>query len=391
MQIRKDFLSLAIPDISEEEISEVIDSLKSGWISVGPKVKQFEKEFAEYHNVKHAIALSSCTCALFMAAKIAGVKRGDYVIVPTITWQSTANIVEQLDAVPLFADVEKDTLNISMANVEKYIQTYGDKIKAVIPVHHSGLPVDIDEFIYISEKTGVKIIYDAAHAVFSSYKGKMIGQFGEMSCFSFYATKNITTGDGGVVTTNSDEFAEQCRLWSYHGLSKDSWKRYSVENAGPHVQSVVPGYKFNMTDLQAAVGLAQLRRKNEFIEKRNKLIEYYNKLFNEVEYVEIPVHKTDYGQWGNHVYVIKILDESIDRDSFMKKLREYNIGTNLHFYPVHKNLYYKEKYPDVRLPNSEWLMNRILTLPLCTKYSMEDIEYVVNSVKDAYESMKKFT
>ncbi|MBC8373376.1 MAG: aminotransferase class I/II-fold pyridoxal phosphate-dependent enzyme, partial [Planctomycetes bacterium] len=179
-----------------------------------------------------------CTCALLIAAKVIGVTRGDYVIVPTITWQSTANIVEQLDAIPLFADVERDTLNIKIEDVENYLKKYGDKVKAVIPVHHSGLPVDIDKFNYISKKNGVKIIYDAAHAVFSSYKGEMVGKFGEMSCFSFYATKNITTGDGGIITTNNDEIAEQCRLWSYHGLPKDSWKRYSAENASPHVQSV---------------------------------------------------------------------------------------------------------------------------------------------------------
>jgi dTDP-4-amino-4,6-dideoxygalactose transaminase len=389
MKIREDFLSLAIPDISDEEISEVVDSLKSGWISVGPKVKQFEKDFAEYHNVKHAIALSSCTCALLIAAKVIGIKRGDFVIVPTVTWQSTANVVEQLDAVPLFADVERDTLNVKMEDVESYLKEYGNKVKAIIPVHHSGLPVDIDKFDHISEEYGVKIIYDAAHAVFSSYKGNMVGQFGEMSCFSFYATKNITTGDGGLITTNDDDYAEQCRLWSYHGLPKDSWKRYSAESASPHVQSVVPGYKFNMTDLQAAVGLAQLRRKGEFIRKRNELIEHYNRLFKDIEFVEIPIHKTDYGQWGNHVYVIKVRDESIDRDQFMKKLKEYNVGTNLHFYPVHKNLYYEGKYPDVKLPNSEWLMNRILTLPLCTKYSKQDIEYVVEVVKEVYESMIK--
>ena len=389
MKIREDFLSLAIPDISDEEISEVVDSLKSGWISVGPKVKQFEKDFAEYHNVKHAIALSSCTCALLIAAKVIGVKRGDCVIVPTVTWQSTANVVEQLDAVPLFADVERDTLNIKMEDVESYLKEYGKKIKAIIPIHHSGLPVDIDKFDHISEEYGVKIIYDAAHAVFSSYKGDMVGQFGEMSCFSFYATKNITTGDGGLITTNDDDYEEQCRLWSYHGLPKDSWKRYSAENASPHVQSVVPGYKFNMTDLQAAVGLAQLRRKDEFIKNRNELIEHYNRLFKDIEFIETPVHKTNHGQWGNHVYVIKIRDESIDRDQFMKKLREYNVGTNLHFYPVHKNLYYEGKYPDVKLPNSEWLMDRILTLPLCTKYSKKDIEYVVEAVKEVYESMIK--
>jgi dTDP-4-amino-4,6-dideoxygalactose transaminase len=386
MKKRDTFLSLAIPDITSEEINEVVESLNSGWISVGPKVKQFELDFAKYHEVKHAISFSSCTTALFTAAKMLGIKRGDYVIVPTITWQSTANIVEQLEATPLFCDAEKDTLNIKLNDVEQHLKKYGNKIKAIIPVHMAGLPVDIDWFSDLSQKYNIPIIYDAAHAVFSTYKGKMMGQFGLMSCFSFYATKNITTGDGGMITTNNDELAEQCRLWSYHGLPKDSWKRYSEEGGSPHVQCIVPGFKFNLTDLQAALGLAQMRRKEELIEKRNSLIRYYNELLIELDYIQIPVFETDKGKWANHVYVIKFLDERINRDKFMEELRKLNIGTNLHFYPVHKNVYYLKKYPDIHLPNAEWLMNRILTLPLCTRYTREDIEYVVEAIKYIYEN-----
>ncbi len=386
MDIRKDFLSLAVPDIGEDEINEVVDALKSGWISVGPKVKKFEEEFAKYHNVKHAVANANCTTALFISAKVLGIKKDDYVIVPTITWQSTANIVEQLDAIPLFTDVEKDTMNINLEDVEAYIKKYGSKIKAIIPVHISGLPVNIDWFTEISNKYGIPIIYDAAHAVFSSYKEKMVGQFGEMSCFSFYATKNITTGDGGMITTNNDELAEQCRIWSYHGLPKDSWKRYSAENASPHVQSIVPGYKFNLTDLQAALGLAQLKRKEKFIGIRNELIGYYNTLLKDLDYLETPVFETSSGKWGNHVYVIKFLDNDINRDKFMLELRKFNIGTNLHFYPVHKNIYYQKKYPNINLPNAEWLMDRILTLPLCTKYSQLDLEYVTDAIQYIYEN-----
>ncbi|HLP59522.1 MAG TPA: DegT/DnrJ/EryC1/StrS aminotransferase family protein [Candidatus Deferrimicrobium sp.] len=391
MEIRNDFLPLAIPDISEQEVNEVIDALKSGWISVGPKVKKFEEEFAGYHEVKHAVATGSCTAALFLAARVLGIGPGDYVLVPTITWQSTANIVEQLGAIPLFCDAEKDTLNIKHDDVEKYIHRDGAKIKAIIPVHMSGLPVDIDWFTGISEKFGIPIIYDAAHAVFSSYKGRMVGGFGKMSCFSFYATKNITTGDGGMITTNDDAVAEECRVWSYHGLPKDSWQRYSKEGGSPHVQCVVPGYKFNLTDLQAALGLVQLRRKDELIQKRNELIGYYNDLFIPLSYIETPVFETQDGKWGNHVYVIKILDEDVDRDRFMQELKKLNIGTNLHFYPVHKNIYYREKYPDVSLPNAEWLMNRILTLPLCTRYTKDDIAYVAAAVKYIYENRKNET
>ncbi|MCU0284970.1 MAG: DegT/DnrJ/EryC1/StrS aminotransferase family protein [Acidobacteria bacterium] len=386
MTPRKDFLSLAVPDITEQEIYEVIDTLKSGWISVGPKVKKFEQEFANYHGVKHAVACSSCTTALLVAARVLGVGPGDYVIVPTITWQSTANIVEQLGGIPLFCDVEKDTLNIKLDDVERYIRQFGNKIKALIPVHMSGLPVDIDWFSGISAKYGIPIVYDAAHAVFSSYKGQMVGGFGHMSCFSFYATKNITTGDGGMITTNDDELAEQCRVWSYHGLPKDSWKRYSEEGGSPHVQCIVPGYKFNLTDLQAALGLAQLKRKDELIRKRHELIGYYNELLKPLDYIETPVFETEDGKWANHVYVIKIMDEAVNRDRFMQELRKLNIGTNLHFYPVHKNIYYLKKYPEVSLPNAEWLMHRILTLPLCTKYTKTDIAYVVDAVKYIYEN-----
>lgn len=388
MKIRENFLSLAVPDISDEEINEVIDSLTSGWISAGPKVKKFEEEFAQYHNVKHAIATSSCTTALFIAAKNLGVGRGDYVIVPTVTWQSTANIVEQLDAIPLFTDVEKDTLNISKEWVEKYIKEYGKKVKAIIPVHHSGLPVDIGWFTAINEKYNIPILYDAAHAVFSSYKDKMVGSYGQASTFSFYATKNLTTGDGGIITTNDDKFAENCRTWSYHGLPKNAWKRYSEEAGSPYVQCIVPGYKFNLTDIQAAIGLAQLRRKKGLLEKRNELIIYYNELLSDCDFLATPVFKTKEGKWGNHVYVIKFLDEDIDRDKFIEELRRLNIGTNLHFYPVHKNYYYVKKYPDIHLSNAEWLMTRILTLPLCTKYIKKDIEYVVEAIKYIYEKTK---
>jgi dTDP-4-amino-4,6-dideoxygalactose transaminase len=386
MKIRKDFLSLAVPDITEEEKREVNETLESGWISIGPKVKEFERQFAEYHNVKHAVSTSSCTTALFLAAKVLGIKKGDFVIVPTITWQSTANIVEQLDATPLFCDVDRDTLNIKTDEVENYVKQYGDKVKAIIPVHHSGLPADINWFTEFSVKHNIPVIYDAAHAVFSSYENKMIGKFGDMSCFSFYATKNLTTGDGGMITTDNDELAELCRIWSYHGLPKDSWKRYSAENASPHVQSVVPGYKFNLTDLQAALGLAQMKRKDDLLSKRNFLVEYYNELLKDIDWIRTPGFKTEKGKFGNHVYVIKILDEDVDRDKFMQELRKLNVGTNLHFYPVHKNIYYEKKYPDVSLPDSEWLMNRILSIPLCTKYTKEDIKYVTDCLNYIYEN-----
>ncbi|MGE5342989.1 MAG: DegT/DnrJ/EryC1/StrS family aminotransferase [Candidatus Omnitrophota bacterium] len=382
---RKDFLSIAIPDISETEIYEVLDALKSGWISVGPRVKRFEDAFAAYHGVNHAIAISSCTTALFIAAKVLGIGAGDYVVVPTVTWPSTANIVEQLGATPLFTDVERDTLNMKTSDVEQYIHQYGGLIKAIMPVHLSGLPVEVEWYDRISELTGIPVIYDAAHAVFSSYKGKMVGGLGKMACFSFYATKNMTTGDGGMITTNDPVLAEECRLWSYHGLPKDSWKRYSAEGGSPHIQCLVPGFKFNLTDLQAALGIAQLERREELIEKRNALVQYYNELFEGLDYIQTPVFETPNGKWGNHVYIVKFMDPDVDRDRFMAELKKLNIGTNIHFYPVHQHLFYRKKYPNVALPDAEWLADRIMTLPLCTRYTRDDMRYTVEAVEYVYK------
>lgn len=384
MKIREKFLSIAIPDISEAEINEVVDALKSGWISVGPKVRQFETEFATYHGTKHAIAMSSCTVAQFLICRLLGLQAGDYAIVPTITWPSTASTVEQVGATPLFVDVDRSTLNTTPDLVEPLLKQYGSKVKLISPVHMSGLPVDIDGFIALGQKYGIRVVYDAAHAVFSEYKGKRVGIFGLASCFSFYAIKNITAGDGGMITTNDDNLAEQLRLWSYHGMDKDSWKRYSKEGASPHVQCLVPGFKFNMTDLNAAVGLTQLRRADELLSKRNTLIEHYNRILAKLKWLGLPVFSTADGHWGNHVYVVKVLDEEVDRDRLMERLREYNIGTNIHFYPVHLNKFYRDKYPDITLPNADWLANRLLTLPLCTRYTYSDLEYVAEALDDIY-------
>ncbi len=381
MKRRADFLPIAVPDISEQEVYEVVDTLKSGWISVGPKVKKFEEVFAEYHQSKYAIAVNSATAALFLVAKAVEIKAGDYVVVPTMTWPSTANIVEQLGAIPVFVDVDIHTLNTTPSIVEEKITEYGSKIKLIIPVHMSGLPVDIDGFQQISNKYGIPVLYDAAHAVFSEYKDKRIGSYGLASCFSFYAIKNITTGDGGLITTDDEDLYREMRLWSYHGMDRDSWKRYSEESASPHVQSVVPGYKFNMTDLNAALGLAQMSRVDELLSKRNELVKLYNELFDGYATIEVPVFQMEYGKWGNHVYGIKLKDESIERDKMMSVLREYNVGTNIHFYPVHQNHYYRKKYPGVKLPNAEWLGKHLLSLPLCTRHTEEDVRYVVDVVK----------
>lgn len=384
MNVREQFLSIAIPDISEAEIFEVIDTLKSGWISVGPKVRQFEADMAAYHGVRHAISVTSCTVGQFLMCRLLGLGEGDYAIVPTITWPSTASTVEQVGATPLFVDVDPDTLNTTPELVEPLLKRYGARVKMISPVHVSGLPADIDGFDALGEKYGVPVVYDAAHAVFSHYKGRRVGAYGMASLFSFYATKNITAGDGGVITTNDDELAENLRLWSYHGMDKDSWKRYSKESASPHVQCVVPGFKFNMTDLNAALAVAQLRRADEFLATRNRLVAHYDRAVRRLPWLQPTVRETADGGWGNHVYIVKVADPGVDRDALMQELRKYNIGTNIHFYPVHMNKFYAEKYPDVSLPVAEKLSQQLLSLPLCTKYTESDLDYVVGALDEIY-------
>lgn len=386
IEIREEFLPIAVPDISEEEVNEVVETLWSGWISVGPKVKQFEEAMAKRHGTRHAIAVSSCTAALFLVAKALGIGPGDKAIVPSMSWPSTANVFEQLGATAIFADVERRTANIVPETIEPLLQEHGSEVKVIVPVHMSGLPVDIEGIEALAAEYLVPVFYDAAHAVFSEYQGKPIGSFGIASCFSFYAIKNLTCGDAGIITTNDDELAEQIRLWSYHGMNKDAWKRYSDEGGSPHVECLVPGYKFNLTDLQAALGIVQLRRANVLLAKRNKLVHTYNQLLAEINDVEIPIHETMEGKWGNHVYAIRLLDDSQDRNKVMEALREYKVGTNIHFYPTHMHAFYRDKYPEVSLPNTEWLGERLISLPLCTRYKSDDLEYVVKVLKHVLDS-----
>lgn len=386
LEIRESFLPIAVPDITEREIAEVVDALHSGWISAGPRVERFEALIAERHGTRHAISMSSCTAALFVVAKALGVGPGDEVVLPSMTWPSTANIVEQLGATPVFVDVDRRTANITAETLEPLLVSRGRQVKALIPVHMSGLPVDIDAVDETAESHGIPVIYDAAHAIFSEYRGQPIGRFGRAACFSFYAIKNLTCGDGGVVTTDDDELAESVRLWAYHGMRADSWKRYQAEEGSPHVQCLVPGFKFNLTDLSAAVGIVQLERADELLEKRNQLVKAYDEQFDGMDDIEVPVFETENGRWGNHVYGIRLLDDEQDRDRVMEVLRrDFRVGTNVHFYPTHLHRYYRTKYPNVRLPNTEWLGAHTLSLPLCTKYTAEDCEYVVSSLREVLD------
>jgi len=385
--IRNTFLPYALPYIGEEEIAEVVDTLRSGWITTGPKVKRFESDFAEYIGAKHAIAVSSCTAGLHVALAALGIGQGDEVIVPTLTFCSTANVVVHLGARPVLVDVGDD-FNVTPEAIETAITP---NTKAIIPVHYGGQACDLDAIYEIAAHYNLAVIEDAAHAVGATYHGYKIGSdalqrkfpYVKRVCvFSFYATKNMTTGEGGMITTTDDELAEKMRLLTLHGMNRDAWKRYTSSGSW-YYEVVIPGYKYNMTDIQAALGIHQLRRLDSFIEKRQYYARLYDEAFVNLPEVETPITYPDRNH-VYHLYVVRLnLDQlSVDRAQFIEELRARNIGASVHFIPVHLHPFYQGRFGYKRgdLPKAEAIYDRIISLPLYPRMTEEDVQDVIRAV-----------
>ncbi|GAB4366631.1 MAG: DegT/DnrJ/EryC1/StrS family aminotransferase [Calditrichia bacterium] len=387
---REKFLPFALPAIGEEEIQEVVDSLRSGWVTTGPKVNTFEKNFAAYIGCKHAVAVNSCTAGLHTALRVLGIGPGDEVIVPTLTFCATANVVEHLGARPVLVDVAED-FNITPSAIEAALSP---RTRAIMPVHHSGQSCNLDEIYALAAEKNLAVVEDAAHAVGSIYHDRKIGsdaivQNGKypdlkrVAAFSFYATKNMTTGEGGMVVTADDELADKIRLMILHGMSRDAWKRYS--SAGTWYYEVLEaGYKYNMTDIQAAMGIHQLEKLDRFIRIRQKLAKLYDEGFRNIPEIKTPIVHPDRNHIY-HLYVIRLELEQlkIDRAQFIEKLKEFNIGASVHFIPVHLHPYYARKYGYKRgdLPVSENLYGRIISLPLYPGMTEEDARYVIGVIR----------
>ena len=389
---RNTFLPFALPSIGEEEIAEVVDSLRSGWITTGPKVKRFESDFARYIGTRHAIAVNSCTAGLHIALTALGVGPGDQVIVPTLTFCSTANVVVHLGACPILVDTGND-FNVLPEAIERAITP---KTKAIVPVHYGGQACDLDAIYDIAARHNLPIVQDAAHAVGSIYRGHKIGsdelglylagQRGRevkvITAFSFYAVKTMTTGEGGMIATADDELAERMRLLTLHGMSRDAWKRYTSAGSW-YYQVVLPGYKDNMTDIQAALGIHQLRKLDGFIKTRQRYARLYDEAFTELPEVETPVTHPD----RTHVYYIYVIRLNleclnIDRAQFIEELKARNIGTSVHFIPVHLHPFYQEHfgYQQGSLPQAEAIFDRIISLPLCPRMTEADVQDVIQAV-----------
>jgi dTDP-4-amino-4,6-dideoxygalactose transaminase len=418
MRRRTSFLPFALPDLGPREFEQVREVLESGWLTSGPKTRQLEKEFAEYVGARHAIAVNSCTAALHLALEAVGVKAGDFVLTTPYTFAASAEVVRYFDAIPIFVDIRPDTFNLDpsklrdtisdlqrsidrgtkpeLRNVQKALSAKresGGSIRAIIPVHFGGQPCDVDSVYAAASQFGFAYIEDAAHALPSRYRGRLIGAPMEgsaktLSCFSFYATKSMTTGEGGMITTEDEELADRCRMMCLHGISKDAWKRYTAEGSW-YYEIIAPGYKYNLTDLAAALGLAQLSRLDEMWERRKQIASMYMKAFSAYKELELPAVLEDC-QHAWHLFSLRFRTEFFEgneapdsfRKRFIEQMKERNIGTSVHFIPLHIHPYYRDTYAYEAedFPIAYGQYQRVVSLPIYSKMTDEDVQNVIDAV-----------
>lgn len=372
------FLPFSRPAIGDEEIKAVEDVLRSGWITTGPQNHQLEQNFCEKFGSKHAIAVCSATAGMHVVLMAMGIGAGDEVITPSQTWVSTINIITLLGAEPVMIDVDRDTLMVSAEDVKKAITP---RTKAIIPVHYAGAPCDLDALRKVAQEAGIPLIEDAAHAIGTRYKNEWIGEKGT-SIFSFHAIKNVTCAEGGLVVTDNDELANRVRCLKFHGLGVDAFDR-QIQGRKPQAEVVEPGYKYNLSDIHAAIAVVQLGRLDEMNAKRAELVALYREKLKDapLEMLSVPEYSHLH---ANHLFMVRVDKNAcgIDRDTFMEKLKQKDIGTGLHFRAAHTQKYYRERYPSLSLPQSEWNSATLCSLPLFPDMSHEDVIRVVNAINE---------
>ncbi len=354
MPHRKNFLVFGSPLIEEAEIAEVVASLRSGWIGTGPKVQRFEEMFRNFTGARFAMALNSCTAALHLSMLAIGIKPGDEVIIPALTFAATANAVIHAGGRPVMVDCRRETMNMDPEDVERKITR---KTRAIIPVHFAGRPCEMDALMAIAHRHQLHVVEDCAHAIEAEYHGKKMGTFGALGCYSFYVTKNIITGEGGMAVTHTEEYADKIKVLALHGMSKDAWKRYSDEGF-KHYQVVYAGFKYNMTDMQAALGIHQLPRIDRYWNRRETIWHAYNKAFQELP-VFLPAPASADTRHAYHLYTL-LLDTDrlrINRDQFLEQMTKANIGVGVHYIALHLHPFYQQTYgyKPGDFPNAEWI------------------------------------
>ncbi|MCL4552100.1 MAG: DegT/DnrJ/EryC1/StrS aminotransferase family protein [Candidatus Marsarchaeota archaeon] len=414
--MRDTFLPFSPPLIGEEEIAEVVATLRSDWITTGPQVKLFEQEFADFIEAPSALALSSCTAALHTALAALGIGIGDAVVTTPMTFCSSVHVIEQVGAKPVLVDVEPDTLNIDPARVAEVVEKRNKgkgeerksddsrlasdhRVRAILPVHLYGHPYDVDAILTIAREYHLAVVEDAAHALPARYKGRLIGSKSlsmapstpkVLTAFSFYATKNLTTAEGGMLT-GASELLDEARIWSLHGMNRDAYKRYSAEGSW-YYEVVRPGFKYNMTDIQAAIGRHQLRKLPQFQARRREIVRHYDEAFTQCGEVQTPVGRSEV-EHAWHLYVLRLNLEmlTIDRARFIAELQARNIGTSVHFIPIHLHPYYRDRYhykPD-NFPVAYREYQRIVSLPLSLRLSDQEAEEVIDAVRDVLRQFRR--
>jgi dTDP-4-amino-4,6-dideoxygalactose transaminase len=372
------YIVFGSPVIDEADVEAMSRTLRTCWIGTGPRVHEFQAKFAEYARVEHAVATSSCTAALHLAMVAAGLQPGDEVITTPMTFCATANAILHAGAQPVFADCQRDTMNIDPDAVAAAITP---RTRAILPVHFAGRPANLDALSALAKKHGLLLIEDAAHAIETTYRGRKVGSVGDVTCFSFYVTKNMTTGEGGMVTTNDAELAKRIQTLALHGLSSDAWSRFS-DKGYKHYDVVFPGFKYNLTDMAATLGLNQLPKLEAWLRRREEIWSQYNAAFKDLPVV-LPADPEPETVHARHLYTLLIKDDApLGRDQFMVEMHNRKIGTGVHYRALHTHEYYRQRwsYRPEQFPNAHWIGERTVSLPLSPKLGQAEVERVVETV-----------
>lgn len=383
-------IPFALPDVGEAEVAEVTDAIRSGWITTGPRAHAFEAEFADAVGADHALAVNSATSGLHLALEASGVGEGDAVVMPTVTFAACAEVARYLGADPILADVDPAT---GLATPEHFASAAaaaaegGQRVAALMPVHFAGQACDMDGMASVAARYRARIVGDAAHAFPTTYQGHNVAVLGDFAVFSFYATKTLTTGEGGMVTSTDPDAVARMKTMRLHGISTDAWDRYNRERPGWHYEVIAPGFKYNMPDIAAAMGLAQLRRSNEMWEQRRRIAAVYRDAFGGTALRPLRVVRPD-DTHAWHLFVVRLADDApVDRAGFMDKLADAGIGTSVHFIPLHHMPYYRDRYrltPDM-FPGAENYFRSCVSLPVYSAMIGRDVERVIVAARDAID------